>query len=432
MAVDPRLELPIPAYRGRSLGNLASTLWSLQFLAGPGPPLPPLEARLDPFEGRPPAGSVVLVLLDGLGWNALGAAAERSPDGTGSRWIEHARPITSVFPTTTTVALTSLLSGAAPAQHGVVGHRVFLPRFGTVVELLRMSPLGVRPAEALVGPDWAPEMISAVPSIFRRGARGVVLSRDRFEGSGFSRTIYDGATFVPYSTGSDLALALAETLSCPEPPPLVVVYRDDLDVVQHVRGTRLDLIDLDLERMGHILSFVARHVPPRVAQRTTLIVTGDHGQVPIAADRQLSVDREPSILEHLSRPPSGDRRAAYLSARPGHLAHLREAVVARLPPGGRIVDLPEAVESGLFGPPPFHPELSERLGDLLVLFPSPGGVSYSVPGARSRPRRMISAHGGLEAEELIVPLVSGALAELSGDRAETPHQPRHPPSSAVP
>src|SRR5208282_2856085 len=157
----------------------------------------------------------------------------------------------------------------------------------------------------------------------RRGIPAVALSRERFEGTGFTRLIYDGATFVAYSTGSDLALSLVEILS-----------RDDLDVVQHLRGTRPELVDLELERADAILSFVARHVKPDLADRTHVIVTGDHGQVPLAADRQLAVDREPTLLSHLSRTPSGDRRAAYFVARPGHLAALRETLEARLPRGG--------------------------------------------------------------------------------------------------
>ena len=415
MVPDPRVGVPIPAYRGRSLGNLTSSLYAALSSGreGDSPPLPPLDGDLDPFGGGRPTGPVVVLLLDGLGWTALLGSAERTPGGVASRWVPQARPLTSVFPTTTTVALTSLSTGAAPGQHGVLGHRLYLPRFGTVVEILRMSPVGVAAPETLIGPDWSPSAVSGVPSIFRRGIPAVALSRERFEGTGFTRLIYDGATFVAYSTGSDLALSLVEILSRDDPPSLVLAYRDDLDVVQHLRGTRPELVDLELERADAILSFVARHVKPDLADRTHVIVTGDHGQVPLAADRQLAVDREPTLLSHLSRPPSGDRRAAYFVARPGHLAALRETLEARLPRGGRLLDMPAAVEAGLFGPPPFHPELSERIGDLLLLLPSPGGVSYSVPGARSRPHRMIATHGGLEPAELLVPLISGILSELA-------------------
>jgi len=422
-----RLGVPVPAFAGRSIANLTASLW--QWLGRPEvdpPPLPPLERGLDPFRGGRPPGTVVVLLVDALGWSALADSATRFPGGPAERWIRRARPITSVFPTTTTIALTSLSTGSAPGQHGVVGHRVYLPRFGTVVEVLRMSPLGVGAPETLVGPDWSPSIISAVPSVFRRGLSGVALSRGRFEGSGFTRLLYDGATFVGYSAGSDFAISLVEILSRPEPPPLVFAYADDLDLAQHERGPLPELVDLELERVSVLLSFVASHLPRGVAERTTMFVTGDHGQVPMDNDRQLAVDREPSILEHIARPPAGDRRAAHFAARPGHLTALKEVLNARLPPGGRLLEVPNSVEAGLYGPPPFHPELAERLGDLLLLLPSPGGVGYSVPGARPRAHPMRGAHGGLEPAELLVPLISGPLAELAGSSPATAHLPRRP------
>jgi hypothetical protein len=72
----------------------------------------------------------------------------------------------------------------------------------------------------------------------------------------------------------------------------------------------------------------------------------------------------------------------------------------------------EALDAGLFGPPPFHPEVEERLGDLLVLVPSPAGLTYLPPGA-SAGRHLEGAHGGLEPDELAVPLVTGRLRDLA-------------------
>ena len=430
LAADSRIGIPVPAYGGRSIANLAVSLWSA-LASRPGgepPPLRPLVPDVDPFVGGRPEGPVLLLLLDGLGWTALRGSAAREPGGTADRWLPRARPITSVFPTTTTIALTSLSTGAAPAQHGVVGHRVYLPRFGAVVELLRMSPLGVGAPEALVGPDWSPSLVSGVESVFRRGLPGVAVSKDRFRGSGFTRLLYDGAEYVGYSTGSDLAIALVEVLSRPQPPPLVLAYRDELDLVQHARSPRPELVDLELERVGSILSFVTRHLDPGRARATRLLVTGDHGQVPMRPDHQLVVNREPEILGHLARPPSGDRRAAYFSARSGHLAALREALEARIPSGAHLLEVPRAVDAGLFGPPPFHPELPDRLGDLVLLMASPGGVLYTVPGAPSPPHPMLGAHGGIEPAELLVPLVAGTMDELAPSRDRTAHLPKETPS----
>jgi hypothetical protein len=411
---DRRLGIPVPAYGGRSLANLASGIGrSVGGATVDGIPLPGLAPELDPFDGRRPEGPVVVLLVDGLGWTALRGSAAREPSGPASRWVGRARALTSVFPTTTTVALTSLSSGAAPGQHGVVGHRVFLPRYDTVVEFLRMSPLGVSAPETLVGPDWTPSSVSAVPSIFRRGIRTVAVSRDRYEGSGFTRLLYDGAEFAAYVNRSDFAVVLAQVLGRPNPPPLVFAYWDALDIGEHVRGPLPELVDLELEGMDTLLSFVSRRLDPPTARRTTVLITGDHGQVPMSPDHQLVADRDPELLGHLSHPPSGDRRATYFSARPGHLPALREALESRRPAGSHLLEMPEALDGGLYGPPPFHPEIRERLGDLLLLMPSPGGVSYTVPGSRPRGHPMRGAHGGLEPPELLVPLIAGYLPEVA-------------------
>ena len=425
---DPHLGVPLPAYRGRSLGNLAASL--ARSLGGPAtdpPPLPCLLSELDPLTGGTAEGPVVVLLVDGLGWIALRSSASHDPGSTAARWLPRARPLTSVFPTTTTVALTSLSTGAAPGQHGVVGHRVYLPRFDSVVEILRMSPLGVSSAETLVGPDWSPSMVSGVPSIFRRGVEAVAVSRDRYQGSGFTRLLYDGAAFVAYATASDFALALRDLLDRPDPPTLIFAYWDDLDVAQHVRGPRPELVDLELDRIDALMTFVAHHIEPARARQVRWVITSDHGQVPMAPDRQVVADQDGELLGHLLRPPSGDRRATFFAARPGHQAALREVLQARSVSGSRLLDMPEAVERGLFGPEPHHPELTERLGDYLLLTPSPGGVSYTVPGGRRPGRPMRGAHGGLEAEELLVPMISGPLSELVGPPSRLAHLPAGAP-----
>jgi len=424
LAPDSRLGIPLPAYHGRSLANLAAGLArSLGRPASDPSPLPGLVPELDPLEGETLDGPVVVLLLDGLGWLALRSSAAKTPGGTAARWSSRARPLTSVFPTTTTVALTSLSTGAAPSQHGVVGHRVYLPRFNSVVEMLRMSPLGVTAAETLVDPDWSPSMVSGVPSMFRRGVEAVALSRDRYAGSGFTRLLYDGAAFVAYATASDFALALLGLLERPEPPPLVFAYWDDLDVGQHLRGPLPELVDLELDRVDALITFVARHLDPNRARRTRLVITGDHGQVPMAPERQLVADQDGELLSHLVRPPSGDRRATFFAARPGHHEALRDALEARRVPGTQLLEMPRALEGGLFGPAPYHPELPERLGDYLMLSPSPGGVSYTAPGSRGHRNPMRGAHGGLEPEELLVPLISGSLGELATPPSRSAHLP---------
>lgn len=403
----PPLGVPVPAYDGRSVPNVTTAIVRALGEEPSDGMLPPLTAELDPFRGRRAEGPVLLFVVDGLGYDRLRSSPALGSPGP---WSELTAPITTVFPTTTTVALTSLSTGAPASRHGVVGYRQFLPAFGTVVDVLRMTPVAGGGEDAIVGPEWTPALVSGVRTIFRGALAGsTAVSRDRFEGRGFTRMIYDGAGYAGYGAWADFAGALADRLERVQGPSLTVAYWDEVDTVAHLRGPADPAVDLELERLGALLDFVARRLGSAAARATTVVLTADHGLVPTDPARQVAIDGEPSILAQLARPPAGDRRVGLLRARDGALGRLREALRERLPDGSRILAGPDAVEAGLFGPPPFHPELSERIGDLVVLVPSPTGLTYRVPGKLPLRRLLRGAHGGLEPDELLVPLVAGSL-----------------------
>jgi Type I phosphodiesterase / nucleotide pyrophosphatase len=407
------LGIPHPAYDGRSIVNIPSTLFRRLrprhevFGLAPG-----LAPELDPWGGDVPPGPVVLFLVDGLGWNAF-RAWSHAGGPTASVWDRLAQPITTVFPSTTTTALVSLSSGTTPAQHGFVGYRQYLPRFGLVADMLHMSPAGLYLPESLTGPAFVPSDVSGVPTLFRRGLTAAAVSRDKFRTSGFTRVLYDGAEFVPYATATDLARALVAVLGRPRPPPVIFAYWDELDTIQHLHGPDATWINFELDTFSTLIRRVASSIPPGRRRLTTLLLTGDHGQVATSPQARIRVDEEPSILRELARPIAGDRRGSFLAARPGRLAALRSALRRRLPPGTRIVDVPAAIRAGMFGPPPFHAELRERIGDLLALVPSPAALTYRLPGAAEPSRYLLGGHGGLEPDELIVPLIAGSLEQFA-------------------
>jgi hypothetical protein len=410
------LGVPVPAYNGRSLPNLASSV----FRAVTGRPpsdlpgiLPALDPSLDPFAGQRAPGPVVVFLVDGLGWNGF-RRWSNEPSREDVPWLAWARPITTIFPTTTTAALVSLSTAAAPAAHGLVGYRQYLPRFGVVADVLRMSPTNVAGQELLVHRDFRPALVTGIPTLFRRGLPGEVVSRDRFQRTGFTRILYDGAKYHGYSTAVDLAHQLTSVLGRVHPPEVVYVYWDELDTIQHLRGpAERGLFDLGLDHVASLVRYVARHLPPKTRCRTTLAITGDHGQVTAARERQIRVDRLGAITREMAHPLSGDRRAGFFAARPGRRDALESALQKHLPRGTKLFSMETAVTFGLFGPPPFHPELSARLGDFLALVPTPWGLTYLAPGAPPPSHHLLGAHGGLDPEELVVPLIAGPLDALA-------------------
>jgi hypothetical protein len=98
----------VPDYRGPCLSNVVPALLARDHGL---PAWLPAEAD---------ARQVVLLVLDGLGWEQLRERVASAPTLSGMT----GGPITSVVPSTTATALTSIATGVPPARHGVVGYRV--------------------------------------------------------------------------------------------------------------------------------------------------------------------------------------------------------------------------------------------------------------------------------------------------------------------
>jgi predicted AlkP superfamily pyrophosphatase or phosphodiesterase len=81
------------------------------------------EARL----GRSESGREVLLLIDGLGADAIDDFPELVPNILSGK---NYGDVTTPFPSTTSVSLTSLLTGAKPNEHGMLGYTVRVPNSG--------------------------------------------------------------------------------------------------------------------------------------------------------------------------------------------------------------------------------------------------------------------------------------------------------------
>src|SRR5690606_1401282 len=119
-----------PDYAGRGLVNLVAELESR--LAGTAS----MPRLVDP-SWIPDADGYVMVLFDGLGSHQL------SHPGASELAGDHVADLDAGFPTTTTTSLATLVTGLPPGRHGVIGHLLYLPRLGAVVNTLKwMTPAG--------------------------------------------------------------------------------------------------------------------------------------------------------------------------------------------------------------------------------------------------------------------------------------------------
>ena len=409
----PPAGIPVPAYGGRSIPNLVVSIANTGPLPNAEGLAPPLASDVDPFRVAPPEGPVVLIIIDGLGWKAYRRWLDETSAPWALDWASGSVPLSTVFPTTTTAALVSLSAGVPPAHHGILGYRLWMPAWKVVADMLRFAPAGSDERDTLGGTPFDRRAVAGAPTLFQRGLRGTVLSRDVFQGTRFTQLLYEGAEYVPYSTRADMARTLLEVLRRTRPPPVLFVYWDELDHAGHVRGPDSFLIAEEIESLHAALSHVARRIERSLSRRVTVVVTADHGVVAADPSAQLRLDASPELTSMLVTRPGGDRRGPYLAPRPEVNDQLQQALKSRSLPGTKFVPMDQASAMGLFGPPPHHPEMAERLGSLLVLPPVPGTITYRPPDARGPVHFLLGAHGGIDAEEFLVPRIAGSLAHLT-------------------
>ncbi|HET9442587.1 MAG TPA: alkaline phosphatase family protein, partial [Acidimicrobiales bacterium] len=240
----------LPDYAGACLSNVVTALDQ------PGRPAPWLP---DPVRT---ARQVVLVLVDGLGWLQLAERRHLAPTLAGMA----GGPITSVAPTTTATALSSLTLGAPPAAHGVVGYRVQVGE-GSVLNVLRW-----RTAEGDARQLVPPAAFQPRPAFGGRGP--VVTTRADFVASGFTLAHLAGTRIRGWKEPSAIAVEVAAALA--EGEPFVYAYYDGLDKVAHDRGFGA-YYDAELVHVDRLVADLAAALPPGAA----LVVTSDHGQVEV-------------------------------------------------------------------------------------------------------------------------------------------------------
>lgn len=325
------------------------------------------------------AEQIVLLVLDGLGWEQLQARRSLAPTLCGL----DGGAITTVAPSTTATALTSITTGLPPGEHGVVGYRMNVD--GEVLNVLRWQTSG-RDARATI----PPEKIQFHEAF--GGQRPPVVTRAEFRATGFTTAHLDRTRLAGWRVASTLVTEVARLLAANE--PFVYAYYEGIDKVAHEYGLG-DHYDAELLAVDRLVADLLGVLP----RDAVLVVTADHGQVEVGDNLVVPA---PEVLSHV-RSQSGEGRFRWLHARPGHARQLLEAATEHHSGTAWVVDVDTTLEDGWFGPVVTDAARS-RLGDVALVAREP--VSFVDPDDTG-PFELIGRHGSLTSAEMLVPLLAG-------------------------
>ncbi len=349
-----------------------------------------VEGVREPREPR----ILVFLLIDGLG----DAFLDRF--GRGSLLHAHRqRRITSVFPSTTASALTTILTGLAPAAHGLTGWFINDRRFGGAIAPL---PLQRRGGGALRG--WfALQRLFPYGTLFQRRKRPSVLASPvQIAGSPFSRRHARGATTIAYAGLEGLVEAIVASVDRLVGPAggYIHAYYPDFDSLSHDHGANSPASVAEFARIDAAFAVLLDRL---VGRPVDIVVSADHGFIDAPDEQALCLNDLPELAGMLAAPLSGERRAAFCAVRSGAEAEFECA--AREVFAGRVAVARSAdlLAGGLFGPGRPHPRIHERIGSHALLMEAGWTIRDLLPGEDDHFMRGV--HGGLSPQEMWIPVI---------------------------
>ena len=401
----------LPDYDGGGLASVPHTVLAALGAREDGDPAPLRD--LDPalLAG---VRHVVLVLADGLGAAQLErlCAAGQTPFIAGL--VERARrrdraqliTATTVFPSTTTAAITTLNTGRTPQEHGNLAYFLWLEEFGEVAQMLRWGPARVRRGSYFDDPALDPVRYRLVSSIHKRlrdhGARSYVIEPEIFRHEAMTRMHAAEAEYLGYVLPSSMAARIEELLDrrpWGDRRAYVYAYWAGVDTAGHIHGPRSREHDIEAAVLDRALE---RAFGRSRRDDTLVLLTADHGHAeidPVGEGLDLEADGD---LRALCREPlSGEPRAVFF--RTDRAADVRAYLEGRWPGAFTFLDRDEALASGLFG----RGDASvarRRVGELVGLLRGRRAaalvrVDGQVPAHRG-------AHGGMTADEMRIPILA--------------------------
>jgi hypothetical protein len=395
-----------PAYHGHSILNLPSSICS--WLSVPGLGSGPLARELSAAAGES-FQHVILVLMDALAYRRL---LRWMQDGTAPVWQSLAErgslaPITSITPSTTSAALTSLWTGRSPAEHGITGYEMWMKEYGIVANTILHMPITFQSdLGALRRAGFEPEKFlpfTTLGSHLRaHGVETIGLQQHSIADSGLSRMLLKDVETKAFSTAADLWINLRQILESKANQRLYAwVYWGEVDYFSHFYGPDDERTAAEFGLFSHAMqSLFLERMSPQARKETLLILTADHGMIATPPDGYYDLRAHPNLNRRLHITPTGEHRLAYFYIRPGQTEAVREYIERSWPNQFILLDSHYAADQGLFGPGELHPRLLDRVGDLIAI--ARGGAYF---WWADKENRMHGRHGGLEADEMLVPLL---------------------------
>ena len=284
---------------------------------------------------------LVLVMADGVGMNLVESMPRSSflPKRLQDELL-------TVFPSTTSVALTSLTTGEWPVRHAITGWWTHLPDLGSSATILQytarnggqdLRERGIDPQEILPG-----ELHLVLD--YRRTRRSS--SPSRLPAPSIPATSAEVVLPFGYASlreGIDRAI---RRIQGADGKTFTYFYTPRVDTIAHRHGVSRPEVRHALAEVDHEMA----RLHGAIGSKARVVVTADHGFLDAPPPNRHTLRPSRNLLPLLRFPPSGDARVMYLHTWDWARDRVRRYFERRFGDRFIVIDVEDALAMGLFGP----------------------------------------------------------------------------------
>jgi hypothetical protein len=334
--------------------------------------------------------NVVLMIFDGMGIDIL---ENNLPDDSFLR-RNNRQHITSVFPCTTTAAMTAYYSGLSPNEHGWLGWSLYFKEFSRFVDIFTNQDSFTKTS---IGGINVANKLMPYKTIFEK-------INEATDAKIKSYTIMPSAVdFYKYPNTHMKVDSSAQICSniiklCNDHDrKFIMSYWYEPDSTMHKVGcytgetkTQMGLFNRQIEKMCSKLN------------DTLIIISADHGHINIS--REVFLNDIPEIGECLIMPPSIESRALSLFIKPEMQHTFIERFNKHFGDCFILYSKEEVIQNKLFGNGVSHKKIHDFLGDYLACATGNTMIRYKTLNSQVR-QTYKGQHAGLTPQEMLVPLI---------------------------
>ena len=320
--------------------------------------------------------NVVLMLFDGMGTAILDKHVEQSPF-----LRSHIRgSISSVFPTTTVAATTSIESALTPLEHAWLGWTLWFDEIGKNVCVFPNTEYGTDEQAAAynVGKTIIPHTTLEKQINDTDDAKAYFISRH---------------STVKIDSMQEIFCEV-ENLCAKDGKEYLYAYWNQPDADIHKYGVCDSHVADTIRQINDGVESLCKRL-----KNTLLIVTADHGLIDARWESLLDY---PEICECLVRVPSFESRALSFFVKDGMQDVFKERFLRAFGKDYILLSHEEVLQNGIFGSGVPHKKFDSFLGNFLAI----ATTDLCIEPLAIDEKQFIGMHAGLCADEINVPFIA--------------------------